>query len=298
MKMAANDFLTTMTATSTAATTLPGMRRMSAFIPHISLRRLNYTSTISASTISTHPTERFLSTSPKQQCPLRVPYHRHHKRHLVNSGSSATMSMPPRASRTISKSASRTLDWRGDEPTRQVQVIIERPSINKRSILAANLIQAPLSTVWKLLTDYNNLSTHIPNLVMSKQTLHPRGNDGIRLEQCGAQKILGFQFRAGLTMDMEEIGDEGDGERCILFDLVKSSDFKQFYGVWKMKSTDGGKKTELYYSVAIVPKGLVPVAAIEWRISEDIPQNLDAVRLECERRRRAQIADSVRAQRQ
>lgn len=43
-------------------------------------------------------------------------------------------------------------------------------------------------------------SRHVPNLVVSETRLHPTG--GTRIYQEGAQKIVGFDFRAALTMDM------------------------------------------------------------------------------------------------
>ena len=54
--------------------------------------------------------------------------------------------------------------------------------------------------------DYDNLSTHVPNLVESSRRTHPTG--GIRIFQEGAQKIVGFDFRASLVMDMTEFTDE------------------------------------------------------------------------------------------
>lgn len=178
---------------------------------------------------------------------------------------------------------------------------IERPRADQRVVSAANLINAPLEVVWELLSDYDNLSQYIPNLVESRLCAHPTG--GIRLSQCGAQRILGFQFRAALVMDMREAHKDSDRARAIHFSLVSSKDFKQFSGSWTMVSIgdDGnsngdsdsyqnGSKTALFYTVSIVPKGLVPVAAIEWRIAEDVPENMDAVRLECERRRRVAVA--------
>lgn len=171
-------------------------------------------------------------------------------------------------------------------PTSRVRVIIEAPSWNERIINACNLINAPIDIVWKLLSDYNHLADNIPNLVMSEMKPHPR-KDGIRVEQCGAQSILGFQFRASLTMDMTEINPNSTKSRAIDFKLVSSRDFKEFTGTWEMRSV-GINKTALYYTVSIVPKGLVPVKAIEWRISEDVPGNMNAVRDECERRRRSQ----------
>lgn len=178
-------------------------------------------------------------------------------------------------------------------PSRKVQVKIQSPRRNQRIICASNLIQAPMSMVWELLSDYGHLADHIPNLVMSRLRTHPSG--GIRLEQCGAQKILGFEFRASLTMDMTEINPSNTDWRAIDFKLVNSTDFKEFHGSWRMERVDT-TRTALFYTVSIVPKGLVPVRAIEWRISEDVPENLDAVRTECERRRRLKVAAASRAQ--
>ena len=36
--------------------------------------------------------------------------------------------------------------------------------------------------------------------------------------------------------------------------------------------------TRLSYAVDITPKGVVPVPAIEWRIREDVPSNLQALK--------------------
>lgn len=174
----------------------------------------------------------------------------------------------------------------GDVPTQKVRVIIEAPARNKRRIAACNLINAPLEIVWDVLSDYGRLSQYIPNLAVSDLLLHPSG--GIRVRQCGAQSILGFEFRASLVMDMTELNARSAESRAIQFGLVESRDFSEFSGVWRMEDILG--KTALYYEVNIVPRGLVPVRAIEWRISEDVPGNMDAVRMECERRRRMNMA--------
>lgn len=90
-------------------------------------------------------------------------------------------------------------------------------------------------------------------------------------------------------MDMLEVDKNSDNVREIRFLLVSSNDFREFEGVWTMQRISDAK-TALYYTVTIVPKGIIPVRAIEWRISEDVPDNMHAVRMECERRRRISIA--------
>lgn len=165
------------------------------------------------------------------------------------------------------------------------RVKIEAPARNRRVVSSDIVIHAPITTTWNVLSDYSRLSEFIPNLALSRLRPHPSPG-GIRLEQCGAQKILGFEFRASVTLDMFEIDKDSSEARAIDFRLVESRDFKDFRGTWRMHArTDD--TTTLYYSVDIVPKGLVPVKAIEWRIGEDVPQNMTAVKLECERRRRA-----------
>lgn len=116
------------------------------------------------------------------------------------------------------------------------------------------------------------------------------------MQQCGVQKILGFEFKAAVTMDMVEVTPGDSSSRAIDFSLVESRDFQVFEGSWLMEaSPDDPGKTALQYRVTIVPRGIVPVKAIEWRIGEDIPGNMDAVKRECEKRRRQDALSQRRA---
>lgn len=166
-------------------------------------------------------------------------------------------------------------------------VEIVATGVNSRRISASIIVNAAPNYVWSILTDYNNLATHVPNLVQS--SLRPHPSNGIRLYQEGAQKIIGFDFRAALTMDMTEVTD--DGARApsrIRFSLVESQMFASFDGEWRVQPysrsrsrSNPGKfdyRSKLSYLVNITPKGLVPVPALEWRIKEDVPVNLRAVR--------------------
>lgn len=56
--------------------------------------------------------------------------------------------------------------------------------------------------VWLTLTDYNRLAEYVPNLTQSKTK--PAEDGTIKLWQEGAQKIVGFDFRASVEMFMEE----------------------------------------------------------------------------------------------
>ncbi|KAJ8905972.1 hypothetical protein NDN08_002473 [Rhodosorus marinus] len=162
---------------------------------------------------------------------------------------------------------------------RALKVDIQRPAANKRKISSSIIIQEPTSVVWKVLTDYNRLAEFIPNLAISRRRFHPNG--GIRIEQCGVQSILGFEFKASVVLDMVEV-NKNKMDREIRFEMHDSRDFKEFSGKWSLKNVNNGNDTQLSYEVCIVPKGLVPVNLVEWRIKEDVPVNLRSVKSKSE----------------
>ena len=160
--------------------------------------------------------------------------------------------------------------------------MIEAPGINSRKITASTIIECPIDDVWSILTDYNNLAVHVPNLVQSYLVPGASSRDSKRLFQEGAQKIIGFDFRASLTLDMfEEAQDETSSskERKLRFKLVDSSMFASFDGYWSIKYHSRSRvfdksvnayvfryRSKLTYSVFVRPRGPVPVIALEWRI--------------------------------
>jgi hypothetical protein len=193
------------------------------------------------------------------------------------------------------------IETTNDESCELIAVRIDRTSANSRRIGGEVTVDRPIDDVWAILTDYDNLATHVPNLVESRRINDPSaqtwnnvggttgypgdGSYRCRLYQKGAQKIIGFEFGASVTMDMtEQISSEGENEeeRKIFFKCVDSQFFSTFDGEWSAKSgTDpvtGEPVTNLNYVVDVRPKGPVPVAALEWRIREDVPTNLREVK--------------------
>jgi hypothetical protein len=189
-----------------------------------------------------------------------------------------------------------------------VAVRIDKTSPNSRRIAGEIVVPASLDDVWAILTDYDDLSKHVPNLVASRRLSDGGGNPGdgshrCRLYQRGAQKIVGFEFGADVTMDMTERivvagggksfvgssssvavaaapGGAGEGaglffpeERRIDFKCVDSQFFSEFDGTWRVVEMPdnpftGESETTVSYTVEVRPKGPVPVAALEWRIRE------------------------------
>lgn len=180
---------------------------------------------------------------------------------------------------------------------RNTDVQIESPSLNSRRITASIVINAPISNVWAILTDYNNLATHVPNLIQSY--LVPDRAGRVLLFQEGAQKIIGFNFRASLTMQMTEqetTEAQAQNTRRLDFTCIESAMFNDFEGSWsvnfhsRVREFDKSlnkfilkDRSKLTYSVLVRPRGPVPVFALEWRIKEDVPVNLWAVKMAAER---------------
>ena len=112
--------------------------------------------------------------------------------------------------------------------------------MNSRKITASILVNSPIDDVWSIITDYDHLAVHVPNLVQSYvipvagsngqapiistgALIGSNQNKNVRIFQEGAQKIIGFDFKASLTMDMRE-EEESEGEEyiavCVVFVFV------------------------------------------------------------------------------
>ena len=72
-----------------------------------------------------------------------------------------------------------------DESCELVAVRIERPSSNSRKIFGEITVPASLDDVWAVLTDYDRLAVHVPNLVESKIVQRPTtGQQGDGTYRC------------------------------------------------------------------------------------------------------------------
>jgi len=65
------------------------------------------------------------------------------------------------------------------------------------------------------------------------------------------------------------------------FKCVDSLFFSEFDGQWKLTPVNDASSapaTKIEYVVDVRPRGPVPVLPLEWRIKEDVPTNLLAVK--------------------
>ncbi|PSR19121.1 cyclase [filamentous cyanobacterium CCP3] len=152
-----------------------------------------------------------------------------------------------------------------------VTIQTEKLEGQQRRILAFTDIPFTAEQVWQVLTDYDNLSSFIPNLSLSQRLSHPEG--GIRLEQIGSQCFLNIKFCARVVLDMVEAFPKE-----LRFSMVEG-DFRQFEGRWTLEPVVDAQReiVRLGYDLVIRPPRAMPVALIERHIRHDLTRNLKAI---------------------
>ncbi|MEM6251987.1 MAG: SRPBCC family protein [Cyanobacteria bacterium P01_D01_bin.156] len=153
----------------------------------------------------------------------------------------------------------------------KVSIQTQKLAPRQRQITATVAIPCSLEQVWQILTDYERLSEFVPNLTTSRLLSHP--DDGIRLEQIGAQCFLNFKFCARVILDMTE-----SFPRELGFSMVEG-DFKKFMGKWSLQPAILGEQaaTVLSYELVVQPPLAMPVQLIERHICHNLTQNLLAI---------------------
>ncbi|ONI14653.1 hypothetical protein PRUPE_3G000900 [Prunus persica] len=174
-----------------------------------------------------------------------------------------------------------------------IDVEIEKTGNNCRRIRSEIGIEAPLNTVWNLLTDYERLADFIPGLAVCR-LLHKTDNYA-RLFQIGQQNLaFGLKFNAKGIVDcyetpLEILPNLGH-KRDIEFNMVEG-DFEIFQGKWSLQrlnreiSCDDSlieqqMHTTLSYLVDVKPKLWLPVRLVEGRLCKEIKINLACIREE------------------
>ncbi|KAI5059505.1 hypothetical protein GOP47_0025824 [Adiantum capillus-veneris] len=170
---------------------------------------------------------------------------------------------------------------------------IETIGKNCRRIIIAIPIDAPLETLWSVLTNYEGLADFLPGLAVCK--VEDRWETGARLFQIGEQNLaLGLKFKAKGVIIVEERPIEvlsSSISRQIDFEMIEG-DFQIFKGAWQMEQVSDDNKrsannesvacsscgTVLTYVVDVQPKVWLPVRLVESILSKEIQNNLLCVR--------------------
>lgn len=170
-----------------------------------------------------------------------------------------------------------------------VEIQITKIGKRSRRIKSRVRINASLSTIWDVLTDYERLADFIPGLALSR-LLEKRDNYA-RLFQIGQQNLaLGLKFNAKAVLDCYEKDLENlsfGQRRDIEFSMVEG-DFEIFEGKWSIEQYDANYleaqefHTILSYVLKAEPKLWLPVRLVEGRLCSEIKTNLSCVRKEAE----------------
>lgn len=129
-------------------------------------------------------------------------------------------------------------------------------------------IVAPPASVWKTLTDYDNLSSYLPK-VLSSKVVERHGNE-ITLDQIGKTGIFIFEkivhFRLKIT---EEYPNN------ISFGQV-DGDFDVYRGKWVLETSPAIQGTVLSYHAEIKPLFFAPPILVIFVQRQDLPGILKA----------------------
>ncbi|KAL2325698.1 hypothetical protein Fmac_024756 [Flemingia macrophylla] len=174
-----------------------------------------------------------------------------------------------------------------------VYIEVTKLDKNSRRIQSRISIDAPLSSIWTILTDYERLADFIPGLAVSQ--LLQKGHNYARLLQIGQQNIaFGIKFNAKGIVDCyeKELETLPSGmKREIDFKMIEG-DFKLFEGKWSIWQTFKNEScdqspvqevsTTLSYTVDVKPKLWLPIRLIEGRLCNEIKMNLVSIRDEAQ----------------
>ena len=163
---------------------------------------------------------------------------------------------------------------RGRQQT--IEQTVERLPQGVRRLAVQLRTDQSLDHLWQVITDYEKLSTFIPNLSSSK--LIERSGNRVTLAQVGSQQlVLGLKFSAEVQLELTEHRPEG----LLQFRMLKG-DFRRFEGAWRLQSVPD--QTLLLYELTVQGCVGMPVALIEQRLRQDLNDNLLAVEQETIRR--------------
>ena len=172
--------------------------------------------------------------------------------------------------KSLSGAQAALLEEEGLLESQTIEQTMERFPSGTRRLAAQLRTPVQVDALWHILTDYNNLSQHIPNL--SSSNLLSREGNCVYLEQVGSQRLMGFSFSAKVLLELIEDKELG----TLDFKLMKGA-FRRFEGSWKMQELNDGDGTCLLYELTVQGCIGMPVTLIEQRLREDLKTNLLAV---------------------
>ena len=168
-----------------------------------------------------------------------------------------------------------SVDGDGRFASSAIEQTMERMPMGVRRLAVQLRSPIPEQLFWDVLTDYENLSSFIPNL--SSSELVTRSGHTVQLRQVGSQQLLGLRFSAQVLLELTEYRPEG----LLRFHMLKG-DFRRFEGTWRISRVPDG--CSLVYELTVQGCIGMPIGLIEERLRDDLTSNLRAVEREASRR--------------
>jgi ribosome-associated toxin RatA of RatAB toxin-antitoxin module len=156
-----------------------------------------------------------------------------------------------------------------------IQQDMERLPHGKRRLAVQLRLEAEPSSIWDVITDYDNLHRFIPNLEHSRVIWRRDGQVGV--EQVGTQMLCGLRFSARVTLELTEELQNGR----LAFRMMQG-DFRCFQGEWRVGNDSSG--SWLFYDLLVQGKPGMPIGLIEQRLQHDLANNLRGVQQEALKR--------------
>jgi ribosome-associated toxin RatA of RatAB toxin-antitoxin module len=140
-------------------------------------------------------------------------------------------------------------------------------------ITAKAVLSQPPEKVWAVISDCSKYKGRMPRVAAAKLVK----KDGNK-HTCEVTVEVPFPF-SNLTAVTEAVHEESAGGMTRRWKLVKG-DYKRNEGSWEIKPLEGGKKSEVTYSLHVEPNTALPASILEAAQKKAIPDLF--VRLEKE----------------
>jgi ribosome-associated toxin RatA of RatAB toxin-antitoxin module len=163
------------------------------------------------------------------------------------------------------------------EPRFELQVErVDGPEGGKVYRIASNgTVAAAPSLVWRILTDYEHLTSYLPNLKSTR--ILSRNGGKLVVEQVGAARYLFFSQTIRLTVQVHERAPDR-----IDISLI-DGDMKVYRASWELSPVPGAAGTRIVYNASIEPKFHVPGIVGLSVVKKDIAGMMAAVYLRLDR---------------
>lgn len=171
--------------------------------------------------------------------------------------------------------------WQPDMPHHNVDVTVERMQNNDQSFFrvdASGFAAATQQQVWQVLTDYERLSSFVPDMSLSR-LISRTGHEAI-VEQNGKTGFLFIKRDVRLVMRVTE-----QPFSAIDIALIEG-DMKRYTAQWKLapSTQDGRSGTLITYSATMEPDFFVPPLISGPLVKANVEKTMEAVIAEIAKR--------------